>query len=185
MVRLRAEQLAGFRRQTPPPTPEPSEAGAPAVPAPHEAAPGPERGNPRSARLVASGQVHAIEAPAEIERHSGAKAVLHLPRPLATRLRAVAEATAYPLSRLVTAAVLESMDALRSELDGGVPLLRSRGAPGREAFTFWLPYSTRAALKELAGLGGISASEVAARALAPFLDRLESDLPRTLPQSTA
>lgn len=80
------------------------------------------------------------------------------------------------MSRIVTAAVLEAEKALRAELDGGVPVLRARGAPGREAFTFWLSESTRHILRELADLGGISASEVAARALGPFLDRLHSSV---------
>jgi hypothetical protein len=38
-----------------------------------------------------------------------------------------------------------------------------------------LSAATRGTLKDLARTGGISASEVAARALGPFLDRLEAE----------
>jgi hypothetical protein len=101
--------------------------------------------------------------------------VLWLPKPTASRLRAISQETGFPLSRLVTAAVIDSADALADELDGGVPLLRRRPDSGREVFTLWLSAATRATLKDLGRTGGISASEVAARALGPFLDRLEAE----------
>ncbi len=54
----------------------------------------------------------------------------------------------------------------------------------REVFTLWLSATTKATLKDLARAGGISASKVAARALAPFLDRLEAE-PTYAEQTTA
>lgn len=166
MSRLNPEQLAGFRRQTPPPTaPEHTTGETVRVAPPQTPAPVRQRRDTAlSARRTST------------ERQGGSKAVLHLPLPVASQLRETSRETGYPMSRIVTAAVLEAEKALRAELDGGVPVLRARGAPGREAFTFWLSESTRRILKELADLGGISASEVAARALGPFLDRLHSSV---------
>jgi hypothetical protein len=190
MPRLNADQLAGFRRQSQRPashSPTTPETSAP--PVPEETTPPPE---PELAPPPASGHSHSDAAPfpqpvgplttrTSAARSKGSKAVLHLPKPTAGRLRAISEATGYPLSRLVTAAVTESTEPLRKELDGGVPLLRRRPNPGREAFTLWLPSSTRAILKDLAQVGGISASEVATRALESLLDRLEADQARATP----
>ncbi len=177
MARLNTDQLAGFRRKSQPPLPP----QALASPTTDESTPslesGPSgvRGQPDSTAARASQRLDSSAFPAPADRGKGAKAVLHLPRPTAGRLRATSEATGYPLSRLVTAAVTESAELLGRELDGGVPLLRRRPSPGREAFTLWLPSSTRTVLKQLAEVGGISASEVATRALEPFLDRFEAD----------
>lgn len=166
MSKLNADQLAGFRRQSQPPVVEPrprepQEQRAAVSEAPVEKPTGPRTVRPARTPAVAT------------DHQKGSKAVIHLPKSVASQLRSVASRTGFPMSRLLTAAVAESSEKLHKELDGGVPLLRRRPEPGREAFTLWLPASTRATLKELSDAGGISVSEVAARALEPFLKRLE------------
>jgi hypothetical protein len=179
MPRLTGEQLAGFRKQSQPPTPpepasdQPSSPNGEATltPAAEQPKPIDQKPPPRRPRTTAD------EAPTldSTDQPKAGKAVLWLPKPTASRLRAVSEETGYPLSRLVTAAVIDSAEALAHELDGGVPLLRRRPDSGRDVFTLWLSAATRATLRDLARTGGISASEVAARALEPFLDRLETE----------
>lgn len=184
MARLTADQLAGFRRQSRPAqsqSADVSDLRRASQEAPAETAsttPLEASSKSDSAVLPPNRQQDASDSqlgPSAVltRQTKGSKAVLHLPKPVAARLRATSDRTGYPLSRLVTAAVVASAEALRAELDGGVALLRRRPDPGREAFTFWLPASTRNALRELAQLGGISASEVAARALDSFLQHFE------------
>jgi hypothetical protein len=129
---------------------------------------------PRRPRPTPAAVADESSAQDSTDQPKAGKAVLWLPKPTANRLRAISKATGYPLSRIVTAAVIDSADTLANELDGGVPLLRRRPDSGREVFTLWLSAATRATLKDLAATGGISASEVASRALEPFLDGLET-----------
>jgi hypothetical protein len=192
MARLNPEQLAGFRKQSQPPKPaapasvEPTSANGQST----HTSPAPQPASidqpPRTRRTRPAPAATTDEPPSQGpgEQAKGGKAVLWLPKPIAYQLRAISHATGFPLSRLVTAAVIDSAETLAHELDGGVPLLRRRPESGREVFTLWLSATTRATLKDLARAGGISASEVAARALAPFLDRLEAE-PTYAEQTTA
>jgi hypothetical protein len=186
MPRLTGEQLAGFRKQSQPPTPatpaaeEPTSTNGHTTPSPAPTQPAQTARTdqqPRPRRTRPSPAATTDEPPSQnsSEQPRTGKAALWLPKPTANHLRAVSQATGYPLSRLVTAAIIDAADTLAEELDGGVPLLRRRPDPGREVFTLWLSATTKATLKDLARAGGISASEVAARALGPFLDRLEAE----------